>query len=170
MTVTRGAMHRREQQLVVDVGDLKVTNMPDAVLATYALGSCVGISMYDPLAQVGGLLHCQLPAASADPDRARERPAMFADTGLAALLQAVIAIGGQKRRLEIKLAGASQMLGDDHVFNIGRRNYAAVRKALWQEGLLIDREAIGGTVARTMFVHLSDGDVFVKSGSEMSRL
>jgi chemotaxis protein CheD len=169
-TIARVAPCRHEQQIIVDVGDLQVTDLPEAVLATYALGSCVGISVYDPLARVGGLLHCQLPAATMNPERARERPAMFADTGLVALIRAVMAIGGQKRRLQVKLAGAAQMLGDDRVFNIGRRNYAAVRKALWQEGLLIDREDIGGTVARTMFVHVADGGVFVKSGSEMSRL
>src|SRR5205823_4924516 len=105
-----------------------------------------------------------------NPERAKERPAMFADTGLAALLQAVIEMGGQKRRLQVKLAGAAQMLGDDRLFNIGRRNYAAVRKALWQEGLLIEREDVGGTIARTMFVHVADGTVLLKSGSRISEL
>jgi chemotaxis protein CheD len=169
-TGARVGSSRTERHIIVDVGDVKVTNLPEAVLVTYALGSCVGVSVYDPVAQVGGLLHCQLPAASANPERASERPAMFADTGLTALLQEVMAIGAQKRRLQVKLAGAAQMLGDETLFNIGRRNYAAVRKALWQQGLLIEREDVGGCMARTMFVHIVDGTVLLKSGSQVARL
>src|SRR4051794_4616024 len=78
-TNLRAPDRRGERQIVVDVGDLKVTNVPEAILATYALGSCVGVSVYDPHARVGGLLHCQLPASSMSPDRATQRPALFAD-------------------------------------------------------------------------------------------
>jgi chemotaxis protein CheD len=169
-TNRRGADRRGDRQIIVGVGDLKVTNLPQAILATYALGSCVGVSVYDPLAQVGGLLHCQLPAASMNLTRAAERPGLFADSGLNALLQSVIAMGGQKRRLQVKLAGGAQMLGDEPLFNIGRRNYAAVRKVLWQEGLLIASEDVGGTIPRTMFVHMDDGSVFIKSGPQTSQL
>jgi chemotaxis protein CheD len=167
---TEHRLGRREHRIVVEMGDLKVTSAPDAVLVTHALGSCVGVAMYDREARVAGLLHCQLPTSSINQQRALERPGMFADTGLAALLQAVLELGGQKRRLSIKLAGAAQMLGDDKLFNIGRRNYAAVRKALWLEGLLIDREDVGGNLPRTMFVHVADGTVLIKSGDQTSRL
>ena len=157
-------------QIVVAVGDLRVSGAIESTLATYALGSCVGVVAYDPVARVGGLLHCQLPASSSDPGRAEGRPALFADTGMAALLREVLALGGQKHRLQVKLAGGAQMLGDDTLFNIGRRNYAAVRKALWQEGLLVDGEDIGGTAARTVFLQIADGAVLIKSGGLTSHL
>ncbi len=64
------------------------------MLATYALGSCIGLSVYDPKAAVGGLLHYMLPDSAIDPARSRQNPYMFADTGIPKLLEQVC---GQRR-------------------------------------------------------------------------
>lgn len=151
--------------LTVDIADSKVSADPGAVLATYSLGSCVGVTIYDPLAHVGGLLHIQLPSSDLDPGRAATRPAMFADTGLPNMVREAEALGARRTRMKVKIAGAAQILDDKGVFNIGRRNHAAVRKALWQLGLLIAAEDIGGDSPRTLFLHVADGTVLMKSRS-----
>jgi chemotaxis protein CheD len=95
------------------------------------------------------MLHYQLPSGALDRDRAARQPAMFADTGTEYLLARMAAAGAVKRRLKVKLAGGAQMFDDGGVFNIGRRNHAAIRKVLWQHGLLIDGEDVGGSSPAT---------------------
>jgi chemotaxis protein CheD len=156
--------------IVVNVSDVKASADPQATLATYSLGSCIGVAVYDPLAQVAGMLHYQLPTSSLDPDRARQNPAMFADSGTELLLKTVGALGADKRRLKVKLAGAAQMFDDHGLFNIGRRNHAAIRKILWQYGLLIEKEDVGGETPRTMYLRVADGNLTIKSGSTSKEL
>jgi chemotaxis protein CheD len=151
---------------VVTVSDMRISADPGDTLATYSLGSCIGVSAYDASARVGGLLHFQLPTSTLDPKRAQAQPLMFADSGVAAMLAALESAGARKQRLRVKLAGAAQILNDNNLFNIGRRNHAAVRKVLWQHGLFVDSEAIGGSAPRTMYLAIADGTVTVKTQGE----
>ena len=118
--------------------------MPGQVLVTFALGSCIGLTAYDPVSAVGGLLHFMLPDSTIDPERARVNPCMFADTGIPLLLDRVCKHGGAKRRLAVHAVGGAQMLDQQGVFEIGKRNYLAMRKALWKAGSLLHGEAVGG--------------------------
>ena len=69
-------------KIIVGMADMQVTNTPEATLITYALGSCIGVTLYDPSAKVGGLLHFMLPESQLDPQKAQRKPWMFADTGI----------------------------------------------------------------------------------------
>jgi chemotaxis protein CheD len=149
--------------VIVGISDAKVSADPQDVLATYSLGSCIGVAVYDPHARVGGLLHFQLPSAGADPNRGQDRPLMFADTGTNWLLKEVQSLGANQRRLRVRIAGAAQMLNDSGLFDIGRRNHAAIRKILWQYGLFIECEHIGGDKPRTMLLNMNNGELMIKS-------
>jgi len=156
--------------IVVGISDAKISGREDDVLVTYSLGSCIGVCMYDSTARLAGLLHFQLPSAAMDSDRARQNPLMFADTGLEFLLQEMIRQGADKRRLKVKLAGGAQMLNDAALFNIGKRNHAAIRKALWQHGLFVDAEDIGGSQPRTLHLNVADGSVIVRTNGQQQLL
>lgn len=156
--------------IVVNVSDAKSSGDPQDTIVTYSLGSCIGVTLYDPIAKVGGMLHFQLPTSTIDPGRAQQNPMMFADTGMAELLAQLQSKGAQKRRLKVKLAGAAQMLNDNNLFNIGRRNHAAIRKLLWQHGMLIEGEDVGGSSPRTVYLCVSDGAVTVKTNGNSSAL
>ena len=95
------------KSVVVGISDCKVSNDQDSVLVTYALGSCIAVALYDPMAKVGGLLHYMLPESALDAQKAKQNPYMFADTGIKALLEAVTANGGQPRRMVVRLAGGA---------------------------------------------------------------
>ncbi|HVT81751.1 MAG TPA: chemotaxis protein CheD [Phycisphaerae bacterium] len=152
--------------IIVGVSDAKVSSNPDDVLATYSLGSCIGVAVQDPIARVAGLLHFQLPNATADASRAAERPCMYADSGMAFLLAEIARAGGVQRRLRVRLAGGAQMLNDSDFFDIGRRNHAAIRKILWKLGMLIESEHVGGASPRTLFMKVSDGNLTIKSNGQ----
>lgn len=148
--------------IVVNISDAKISRDLQDTIVTYSLGSCIGVALYDPVVKLGGMLHFQLPTATLDPDRSKQNPMMFADSGMQVLLREMEKHGAQKRRMKVKLAGAAQMWNDGNLFNIGRRNHAAIRKILWQYGMFVDSEDIGGTAPRNLYLNVGDGSVVIK--------
>jgi len=72
---------------VVGIGDLAVVQGASGMVTTHALGSCIGVTVYDPIAHVGGVLHYMLPQpGSSDPVPANKL-ATYATTGLPMLFQ-----------------------------------------------------------------------------------
>ncbi len=152
----------------VDISDMKVTNDRTDVLVTYSLGSCVGVTLYDPEAGVGGMIHCMLPLSKVDKAKAQTHPAMFVDTGMPKLLQELFDLGAQRNRMVCKVAGCSSMLDDKKLFKIGERNYTMVRKILWKNEILIKAEDVGGQKPRTLYLDMATGKTIVKSrGTEV---
>ena len=151
----------------VTISDAKACATPGDALITYSLGSCIGVALYDPAGRVGGLLHFQLPTASTT---GVGNPFMFADTGLDALLDLMVRGGADRSRITCKLAGGAKMLADASIFDIGRRNHTAIRKALWRRGILIDAEDCGGTTPRTMTLRMDDGVVTLKRDGQTVEL
>lgn len=148
----------------VGISEMLVSQQPDEILVTYSLGSCIGVSVYDPEVRVGGLIHCMLPLSRLDPERAKRTPEMFTDTGVPALLKAVLDLGASRRRLVVRVAGGAAPLSDNGVFKIGERNYTVLRKVMWKNDILIASEAVGGTVARTLTLYMDTGRTTVRSG------
>lgn len=159
--------------VVVGVSDCRVSNDTSSVLVTYALGSCIAVSLHDPVAKVGGMLHYMLPESSINLERAGQNPAMFADTGIPALFRAVYGLGAHKNRLVVRLAGGAQVINANGLYQIGRRNYLAAKKLLWKEGVLIFAEAVGGEVSRTVRLDVASGKLYLREGAvaeiEMSK-
>ena len=156
--------------ITVDIADMAVSNRSSDKLITYSLGSCIGLAIWDPVAKVGGLLHYMLPDSSISPEKAKERPFMFADTGIPLLFKSVYKLGGDKKRLIVKVAGGSQMMDAKGTFNIGKRNYMALRKLLWKNNVMIDAEDVGGFESRTMALEISTGLVTIKKNKEVMEL
>jgi chemotaxis protein CheD len=150
-------------RIVIDISDAKVSDDTLDVLVTYSLGSCIGVCLYDPALHVGGMLHYQLPTAKMDAERARSKPFMFADTGMKLLLDRLVTMGANKKRLHVRLAGGATMATGPQGFDIGKRNYLAIRKILWSEAMFIDAEDVGGGVARSLYLDMADGTVTVRS-------
>jgi chemotaxis protein CheD len=145
---------------------MKLASQPGDVVVTHGLGSCLGITLYDPQTGVGGLLHVMMPTASANPDKARTNPFMFVDTGLPAFLDLMQSSGAVRGRCRLKVAGGASVSGHDH-FEIGRRNYITLKKVLWKCGVLIDAEDVGGAVPRTLYLQIGTGrDWLNKAGEE----
>ena len=149
---------------VVVVGDMKV-GQKDDILVTHALGSCLGLMVYDPQAMVGGLLHAMLPLSKINPEKAVRNPFMFVDTGVPELFRKLYEIGGKKNRLIVKAAGCGKPMGNNEMFRIGERNYTILKKILWKNNIMIDSEDVGGTNSRTIYFDLSSGEVVVSSNS-----
>lgn len=148
---------------IIGIGEMRISNQQGEILTTYSLGSCVGLSIYDPVAGIAGLIHCMLPLSKSNPEKAAECPYMYTDTGVSALLGAAYEMGAQPKRLIAKIAGCSQILDSAGHFEVGRRNHTICRKLLWKNGILIKNEDVGGSIPRTMSIHVTTGLTTIKS-------
>lgn len=151
---------------------MKVSQKRGDKIVTHALGSCLGVVVYDPVPCVGGLLHVMLPLSTINPEKAERNPFMFVDTGFPKLLIECLKSGAQKQRLEIKVAGGanSHDRGENDLFQIGKRNLIILRKLLWKNGLLLKSYDVGGINSRTMSLEIGTGKVTIMSSGQMTNL
>ncbi|MDD3312102.1 chemotaxis protein CheD [Pseudodesulfovibrio sp.] len=148
--------------LVVSISDMKFSRRREDVIVTYSLGSCIGVTAYDPGTRMGGLVHCLLPTAFNSRHRAEDKPFMFVNTGVARMVRALVEHGADRDRLIFKAAGGANMRGDS-LFNTGLRNHEALCKLMEVNRVSLSGEDVGGTIPRTMFLHLDTGRVVVRS-------
>lgn len=148
--------------LVVGIGDCRVSSDPEASLITYALGSCIAIAIYDPVSCVGGLLHYLLPDSTIDAEKAARNPFMFADTGIPALFHRAYGLGAVKSRLRVTAVGGAQAF-ESEAFQIGKRNQLAMKKILWRAGVLVHHEELGGSHSRTIRMNMNSGCLLMKT-------
>ena len=147
----------------VGMADYKVGKNP-ATLISYGLGSCIGVSLYDPQTKIGGLLHIMLPDSTQA--RASDNPAKFADTGFPLMLADVLKLGASQSRLVAKIAGGAQMFAFANatdVMRVGSRNAEAVKKILRENRIRLVAEDTGGTYGRTVSIDLTNGVYKVKT-------
>ncbi|HUC86692.1 MAG TPA: chemotaxis protein CheD [Candidatus Acidoferrales bacterium] len=151
---------------VVGVADMVVSNDSSAEIVTYSLGSCLGITIYDAVKKIGGLLHLMLPDSRIDAAKAMNAPFMFVDTGVPRLFHAAYHLGAERSRLTVKVAGGAQLLDQEGIFNIGARNFDALQKLLAQNGIKTQATDTGGLSSRTLRLDLTNGNVSVKTPGE----
>lgn len=149
----------------VGLNECVVSDDPNVLLVTYALGSCIAVVAWDRIQCVGGMIHFSLPLSSINPEKAAILPTMFGDTGVPILFRSLYEIGAQKRNLVVKIAGAARLhtVHTNSVMDIGSRNYVVVRKMLWKNNIFISAEDVGGSKSRTVRLWIRDGAVTVSS-------
>lgn len=155
--------------VTVGIADLNVVKSPDT-LVTYALGSCVGICLYDPDKKIAGLAHIMLPL-STEAAQGVNNKRRYADTGIAELIQKMTALGANKARLTAKIAGGAQMFSvNSTVFNIGERNVAAVKQVLASYRIRIIAEETGANFGRTQYFHGDTGVMEIRAATRPTKM
>ena len=155
------------QTITVGISDLNIARSPD-ILVTYALGSCIGICLYDATAKIAGLSHIMLPSAAAAPNVANQ-PMKFADTAVELLVRKMESAGARRVLLKAKIAGGAQMfsgLSISSIANIGLRNAQAVKMELMRQRIPILAEDTGKNYGRTLFLSAEDGSMTIKSATK----
>ena len=150
------------KKITVGIADMKLAQR-EGILITYALGSCIGMTLYDPAIKLGGLLHIMLPSRS-DPNDPKIYK--YADSGIREMVRKLSAFGMVKSRTVVKIAGGAKMFdikGNTDFGNIGQRNAAMVKKILMEERMRITSEDTGGAYARTMLLNVDNGDVVIRT-------
>jgi chemotaxis protein CheD len=151
---------------------MKMSGDPGDVLITHALGSCLGIMVYDIRQHIGGLLHAMLPDSAIDGEKARNNPFMFVDAGMRAIMDAFARSGAKKQHLVIKVAGGSSAKANENedYFQIGRRNLVMLRKFLWENGMVLAAHDTGGCDSRTVTLTIGSSDLAIKTNGLVKRI
>ena len=134
------------------------------VLTTIGLGSCVAIALYDRDTQVGALAHILLPNQAMSRETAN--PAKFPETIVPRMLEEMRALGTHNGRVSAKIVGGASMFGQlvsNTGINVGERNVGATRDALAAAGVPIIAEDTGLDYGRSVYFHLADGRLEVRS-------
>lgn len=161
--MTSSAARASGDQFEVGISDLVVRRANSGTIVTHALGSCIGITLFDPEAGVAGLLHFMLPKPSTPAQGVGKPEAMFATTGIPKLFREVYELGARKERLIVCAAGGSAFLEDNGRFQIGKRNKMMMRKLFWKNGIKLNSEDLDGSIARTLAIDSATGAVKVLS-------
>lgn len=134
------------------------------IITTIGLGSCVGVTLYDPITKIGGMLHLMLSDSTRFAYTNNINRAKFADTGIRDMYDKLIELGASKRDIVAKIAGGARMFeikeGND-LLNIGDRNIEATRKTLGELQIVILGEDVGDTYGRTIELDLDNGNLKV---------
>jgi chemotaxis protein CheD len=153
----------KKNVLIVAVAEFQTTNNPASELIAHLIGSGLAVVALDSTHKVGGLLHTLLPDSTVDPSKAAQTPALFVDTGIPLLMQAITQLGAKRDTLLIKIAGGAQFLDEKSVFNLGQRNSQAAKSALARLGFTPQHMDIGGKSSRTVRLDLAAGRITIEA-------
>jgi chemotaxis protein CheD len=134
------------------------------VITTIGLGSCVAIALYDRDTRTGALAHILLPSQAMS--RETSNPAKFPETIVPLMLEEMYALGTRNARVSAKIVGGASMFGqlvNGTGINVGERNIAATKEALAVAGIPLIAEDTGLDYGRSVYFHLADGRVEVRS-------
>lgn len=148
----------------VGMADLKICVPPDSLI-TLGLGSCVGVTLYDPVTKVSGMLHLMLPDSTQV--RNNENLAKFADTGIREMLNRMIKKGALQARMVAKIAGGAQMFSygssNSEIMSVGQKNVTATKKVLSELKIKIIAEDTGLNYGRTITFDSQTGDLRIRA-------
>ena len=149
--------------ITVGMADLNICRAPEELI-TVGLGSCIGLTLYDPVNKIGGMVHYMLPDSHITANNGNI--AKFADTGIPELLKRITLAGANRSRLIAKIAGGAKMFGVNQMSNIGsigERNAAAAKQILNELNIKLVAEDTGLNYGRTVELHCDTGDFHIKA-------
>ncbi len=147
----------------VGMADLNIAKSPDS-LTTLGLGSCIGLTLYDPVAKIGGLVHYMLPDSTKLKNNSNI--AKFGDTGIRELYKKMIEEGASPTRMVAKIAGGAKMFevsGLSSVGNVGERNAEEAKIILKELKVRLVAEDTGLNYGRTVVLNCENGEYLIKS-------
>ncbi len=164
-------VHEQTTSNVVTVGvaQFRVGRTPLRMM-TMALGSCLGIVLFDASTKVGALAHVMHPRRARVKNNANR--IKFVDTAITLVVDRMVECGARRESIVAKIFGGARMfenvVGSKGVLQIGDENVATAREQFGALGIPIVAERVGGTRGRTIFFDMNDGSVRVTDidGSE----
>ncbi len=155
---------KNEVMVAVGLGEIQLSSEPNVVLACLGLGSCIGVSAYDPVSRVGAMAHIVLPQGSeADCER---NPSKFANSALPFLVKEMEKRGAVRKRIILKIAGGAKIINNvpaKSILDIGDRNVTALKSAFSEHQLDIKAEDLLGKLGRSMWLHIETGITRVRT-------
>ncbi|MDP4180984.1 MAG: chemotaxis protein CheD [Bacillota bacterium] len=148
---------------VIGIGEYAITDTHGDVIITYALATCVAMTVYSPIRRVAGMVHISLPETTKHIETKEPNIWSYADTAVPMLIQYVCyRYGCNKGELDIRIYGGADSAQKSDIFKIGRRNVDAVSHALSLLDLNLNYCDVGGNKSRTIELFSDTGKVNVR--------
>ena len=154
-----------ENVIEVQMAQMQISQAP-ATLVTKGLGSCLGITFWDPGKKIGGMAHPMLP--DFDKARVKSNPSRFVNSAVKTMLEEMEKKGCSRSRIVVKIFGGAHMfsfINTDSVLNVGQKNIEMAISVLKELNMKISGQEVGGTFGRTIYLNTDDGKVLVKTVS-----
>jgi chemotaxis protein CheD len=155
-----------EENIVeVQMAQMKIAEAP-AKLVTRGLGSCLGITFYDPSKRIGAMAHPMLP--DINKAKVKSNTSRFVNSAIANLIEELEKRGCDRSRIVAKVFGGAHMfsfINADSVLNVGQKNIEMALDSLKEAGIKVVGQEVGGTFGRTIELYLENGKVVVKTVS-----
>jgi chemotaxis protein CheD len=154
--------------VAVGISEYRTARAPD-VLVAYALGSCIGIALYDRSTGLGGLAHIMLPDSRISRCLGVEERKKYADTAIGDMLAELKRQGADSSKMSAKVAGGADMFksgGPALMNSIGARNAIAVENELARLGIPVIARDVGEDYGRTVRFDLASGNVTIQANGK----
>jgi chemotaxis protein CheD len=128
---------------------------------TTVLGSCISTCLWDPLERIGGMNHFMLPgdADSVSPVTASARFGVYA---MEVLINEMIRIGADRRRMVAKVFGGGRVLQGFGSLDVGAKNSKFVLDFLATESIPVVAQDLLDVYARKVHFFPDTGKVQLK--------
>jgi len=145
---------------LVQSGQHHATREPAQLITV--LGSCVATCLYDPVAGVAGMNHFLLPGSAPKPQPGM-MPGHYGATATQSLIDAMLAQGAKRHRLEAHVfGGAGVLAGLSDSQRVGQRNADFILAYLAEAGIPLHQQDLGGKQARMLRFNSQDGSASVR--------
>lgn len=148
--------------IIIGIGEYAISDDIKDELKTFALSSCVALTVYSPIKKVLGMVHIALPNSGIMQNRVIAKPTYYADTAIPLLIDKICwEHGCTKNELQLKLFGGANSIRKDDVFKVGIKNIEMTKAVLSQMNLSLCYIDIGGNIARSITADVATGTVKV---------
>lgn len=155
--------HHGLEEINVPIGGLFVTDKP-AIIYTL-LGSCVSVTMFDPIRKIAGLNHIVLPGTFVENDYEKmldEKDSRYGIFSIEKLLYDMEALGSERKNIEAKIFGGSLMGREGRsVLNVQESNVDFVKAFLTMARIKVIEEVVLQQEALKIYLNSSTGEVKV---------
>jgi chemotaxis protein CheD len=154
-----------QRAIEVNMAAMEIAQSP-ARLVTRGLGSCLGITLYDPAKKIGGMVHPLLP--DIEKAKIKSNSSRFVNSAIRSMLAELEKRGSARNQLVAKVFGGAHMFGfitADSILNVGQKNIEVAQATFKELGITVAVQEVAGSFGRTIELNLEDGKVLVKTVS-----
>ena len=153
-----------KKEILISIGELHISKNPTEVMKATRVASSIVVTVYDPQAALGGLVHMGLPDSRMATGN-NDLPYKFVDVALPHFIESLAAKDLNKQYAVVDSIGGSQLFnfggGSGNILNVGTRNAITTRTILSRNGLQVAKTDTGGNKPRTVQLEMDTGQVLI---------